>query len=101
MWDCSYSINYLDHKLEFNGVSLVSVQYEPDHDCFRDVKFDHNYYISGETEERIEVSTNYRGLKGTQNYQVEVLVNGNCVNTLMIQKTPNGDIYTQKDSKEY
>jgi len=97
MFDCHFELDIADHILNFDGVSLEKAQYEPDHGCFIDVEFDYNYFISGETEDRIEITTNYRGLKGTSGYQVDLFVDDSHVKTFMIQTTPMGDILTPKE----
>ena len=100
MRDCFYKVDFENHALEFNGTSLESAQYEPDHDCFSDVEYSDDHFVSGETDERVEITVNYRGLKGTPSYQVDVLLNGRCVQILMVQTTPNGETYELK-SDEY
>lgn len=99
MWDCYYQINIDDHILSFDGLRLENVQYEPDYGCFIDVEFGDDYFISGESNDKVDITTRYRGLKGTRNYQVDLLVDGQCVKTFMIQTSPIGDILTPKENQ--
>ena len=98
MWDNYFEIDKQDHILKFNGLNLVSAFYEPDYGCYENVEFGNNYYVCGETHKRIYIETNYRGLKGTPNYQVDLLVDGDVVKTFMVQLTPMGEILTPKES---
>lgn len=101
MWDCYFELDIYDHILNFNGLSLENAKYEPDFGVFIDVEFGHNYFISGETEERIDITTTYRGLKGTRGYQVDLFVDNSLVKTFRIQTTSMGDILTPKDEDNY
>lgn len=97
MWDNFFDVNINDHVLKFNGSDLVAAHFEPDHGCFIDVEFGSDYFISGDTEERIDITTTYRGLKGTRSYQVDVKVDNQCVKTFMVQLTPMGESWTPKE----
>jgi len=102
MNDCFFEINTDAHRLSFNGLDLNNVRYEPEEQCFTDVKFGSNYYISGETCERINVLTDYKGSRGTSDYHVEITVNDEVIKTLMVQTTPSGEIYSEEeDRSEY
>jgi len=97
MYDFFYKVDHHDHVLEFNGVDLIGAIYEPDWGCLYDVEFSYDYFIAGDTEERVEITTRYRGLKGTRGYQVDLLIESIFSKTLMIQTIPNGYIYSSKD----
>jgi len=97
MWDNYFEINKDDHILKFNNLDLIEAKYEPDYGCFIPVEFGNDYFISGETDERIDITFNYRGLKGTPNYQVDLLVDGSVVKTFMVQLTADGELLTPKD----
>lgn len=99
MFDLLYRINYYDHILEFDGVTLTGAQYEPENGCFYNVEFSSDYFIDGESKERVEVTTQFRGLRGTPNYQVDLYIDDKLIKTLMTLCTPNGDIYSEKDSQ--
>lgn len=101
MFDNYFDIAIDDHVLSFNGLTLIDVQFEPDHGCFIDVEFDADHFISGETDERIDITARYRGLKGTPSYQVDLLVGDRCVKTFMVQPTPMGDALTPKEDPNW
>jgi len=97
MFDNYFDVDIDDHVLKFNGLVLIDAQFEPDYGCFIDVEFGADYFISGETGERVDITTRYRGLKGTPAYQVDLLVGDRCVKTFMVQLTPMGEILTPKE----
>jgi hypothetical protein len=97
MFDFLYTVDFRDHILEFNGVDLISAKYEPDWGCLYDVEFSNDYFVAGDTEEKVEITTRYRGLRGTMGYQVDLFIGDNFFKTMMIQTTPVGYIYADKD----
>ena len=97
MYNFTHQIDYLDHVLEFDGLCLVRAFYEPDYDDLQPVEFGHDYYIAGDSEDRKEIIARYRGLRGTPSYQVDLVIDGDCIKTLMVMTTPDGEIYTEKD----
>lgn len=96
MFDLFYSVDYCDHNLHFNGIDLIEANYEPDFGVFIDVKFDHNYFMTGYGNERIDITTHFRGLPGTDGYQVDLYIDGGFIKTMMIHSSPMGDYFTDK-----
>ncbi|EOU2548151.1 hypothetical protein ACWOQH_002399 [Vibrio parahaemolyticus] len=96
MFDLFYTVEFCDHNLDFNGIQLIGANYEPDWGVFIDVEFGHDYFVTGDSDERIEITTKFRGLRGTAGYQVDLFIDSRFVKTMMIQTTPMGDIYTNK-----
>ncbi|EKP0260204.1 hypothetical protein JFQ93_001452 [Aeromonas sobria] len=97
MFDHFYKINYLEHNLYFNGTTLIDANYEPDWGVYIDVEFNDDYFVSGDSRDVIYVTSKYRGLRGTHGYQVDLFIADEYVKTMMVQTTPNGNIFKEKE----
>ncbi len=89
-----HSYNYGDCILSFDGVTLVGVSHEPSDGCYEDVEFDDDSF-SFEGENR-HVTTDTSGSKEEGYYQVDLFVGNILIKTMMVQTTPNGNIYSDK-----
>ncbi|MDT3322020.1 hypothetical protein Q4Q52_19990 [Shewanella sp. SP1S2-4] len=96
MFDLFYSFSFGDHNLDFNGIELIGANYEPDWGVLIDIEFGHDYFVTGDSYERIEITTKFRGLRGTAGYQVDLFIGSRFAKTMMVQTSPIGEIFTDK-----